>query len=252
LTRNSSDFEALAPKIAALGRRVVAIDVRGRGKSDRDPAPERYQPSTYVQDALSILDALEIERAVFIGTSMGGLMTMIAAVTAPQRISAAVLNDIGPVVDSRGLQRIASYVGKGGAFESWSELIEAIKEVQAAIFPDAGEEFWITFARRVARERDDGKIEFDYDPSIARAFEPGTTGSAVPPDLLPLFSALAARPVLVIRGSLSDILAPGGIEAMRAVKPDLKIAEVPRVGHAPTLDEPTAWEAISAFLAQVE
>jgi pimeloyl-ACP methyl ester carboxylesterase len=253
LTRNSADFEGVAPQMAAMGRRVVAVDVRGRGRSDRDPMPERYQPPVYVRDVVAVLDEFGIGRAVFVGTSMGGLMTMMSAVLAPERVAAGVLNDIGPIVDPRGLQRIAGYVGKSGAFASWNELIAAIKTAQSVAFPDADDPFWSVFARRVARERGDGAIEFDYDPAIARAFDPPKEGAEPPPavDLMPLFQALAARPVLVLRGALSDILSVEGVEAMRAVKPDLEVAEVPRVGHAPTLEEPAAWHALSSFLKKI-
>ena len=118
LTRNSADFEAVAPKIAALGRRVIAIDARGRGRSDNDPDATRYRPDVYVGDVLHVLDTLGIPRAVFLGTSMGGIMTMLAATIAPDRIAAAILNDIGAEVDPAGLKRIASYVGKAGPFAS--------------------------------------------------------------------------------------------------------------------------------------
>jgi pimeloyl-ACP methyl ester carboxylesterase len=253
LTRSSADFEAIAPRIASKGRRVIAIDVRGRGRSERDPNPERYQAGTYVADTIAILNALDIKRAVFIGTSMGGLITMIASASASERVHAAVLNDIGPVVDPAGLQRIGGYVGKSGTFESWDALVERIEAMQSAIYPDADEAHWQTFARRTATVRGDGLLEFDYDPAIAIAFAPPKEGAqpAPAPDLMPLFQALATRPVLVVRGALSDILSSEGVAAMRAVKPDLDVAEVPRVGHAPTLEEPAAWQAISAFLDRV-
>lgn len=248
LTRNSADFEAVAPRIAHQGRRVVAIDARGRGKSDNDPEPARYRPDVYVGDVLRVMDTLNIPRAVFLGTSMGGIMTMIAAAVAPARVAAAVLNDIGPVVDPRGIARIASYVGKSGAFDSWYDMTAAVRAVGDAAFPERDDEFWSTFTRRVAREREDGRIEFAYDPLIAQTFSSG--GPA--PDLMPLFQALAHVPVLVVRGATSDILSQDGVDAMLRVKPELEVAEVPDTGHAPTLDEPEAWDAIAAFLARVE
>jgi pimeloyl-ACP methyl ester carboxylesterase len=252
LTRNSADFEAVAPRIAGKGRRVIAIDVRGRGRSERDPKPERYQVPTYVGDLVAILNTLDIKRAVFVGTSMGGLITMIAGATASDRVHAAVLNDIGPVVDPRGIQRIGSYVGKTGTLESWDALVALIKSMQGPMFPDGDEAFWQAFARRTVTVRSDGRLEFDYDPAIANAFAPSQDGAPpAAPDLMPLFQALATRPVLVVRGALSDILSDDGVAAMRAVKADLEVAEVPRVGHAPTLEEPAAWQAISAFLDRV-
>lgn len=250
LTRNAADFEAVAPRIATLRRRVIVIDARGRGKSDNDPEPARYRPDTYVGDVVRVLDTLNVPRAVFLGTSMGGIMTMLAAVTAPTRIAAAILNDIGPEVDPKGVARIAAYVGKSGPFGSWAEMIAAVKASQGAMFPHGDDAFWRTFAQRVARERDDGRVEFAYDPAIAQAF--AAPPVSPPPSMLPLFKALARVPVLVVRGATSDILAADGVEAMRRIKPDLVYAEVPDIGHAPTLEEHEAWDAIAKFLSNVE
>jgi pimeloyl-ACP methyl ester carboxylesterase len=249
LTRNSADFDEVAPRMAALGRRVLAIDVRGRGQSDRDPMPARYVPPTYAGDVTHVLNELGVDRAVFVGTSMGGLITMIVAATAPGRVAAAVFNDVGPVVNTSGLQRIAQYVGKAPPQPSWAALIDLIKTAQSAAFPDADEAFWATFARRVGRELPDGRIAFDYDPAIAHIFE--QPPAAAVPDLTPLFQALGAAPLLVVHGALSDILLPEGVAAMKALKPDLEVVDVPRVGHAPTLEEPAAWNAIAAFLHRV-
>ena len=249
LTRNAADFEAVAPRIATLGRRVIAIDARGRGKSDNDPDPARYRADVYVGDVVRVLDTLNVPRAVFLGTSMGGIMTMIAAAIAPMRIAAAVLNDIGPEVDPKGVARIAAYVGKSGPFGSWAETVAAVKASQGAMFPHGDDAFWRTFAQRVARERDDGRVEFAYDPAIAIAF---AAPASPPPSLLPLFEALAKVPVLVIRGATSDILSPEGLATMKRIKPDLQYVEVPDIGHAPTLDEHEAWDALAKFLAQVE
>jgi pimeloyl-ACP methyl ester carboxylesterase len=250
LTRNAADFEAVAPRIATLGRRVIVIDARGRGKSDNDPEPARYRPDTYVGDVVRVLDTLNVPRAVFLGTSMGGIMTMLAAVTAPTRIASAILNDIGPEVDPKGIARIASYVGKSGPFGSWAEMIAAVKASQGAMFPHGDDAFWRTFAQRVARERDDGRVEFAYDPAIAQAF--AAPPASPPPGMLPLFEALARVPVLVVRGATSDILSADGVETMRHIKPDLTYAEVPDIGHAPTLEEHEAWDAIAKFLSNVE
>jgi len=247
LTRNSADFEDVAPRIVATGRRVIAIDARGRGKSENDPEPARYRADVYVGDVLRIMDTLNVPRAVFVGTSMGGVMTMLTASVAPARVAAAVLNDIGPGIDPRGIARIASYVGKSEPVDGWYDMTAAVRANNDAAFPGKDDEFWSVFTRRVARERDDGRIEFAYDPLIAQGFS-----NAPPPSLMPLFEALAAVPVLVVRGRLSDLLSPEGVDAMKRAKPDLEVVEVPNVGHAPTLEEPEAWDAIAAFLARVE
>lgn len=249
LTRNSADFEGVAPRIAALGRRVLALDTRGRGWSDRDPQPDRYRPDVYAQDVMGMLDGLGVPRAVFIGTSMGGVVTMLVAAQPGGHVAAAVLNDIGPELNPVGLARIASYVGKAGPVASWQEMTALVKGSQGVAFPDADDAFWRAFARRVAQQLPDGSVAFAYDPAISQVF---TRPQPVPaPSLVPLFTALAKGPVLVIRGALSDLLSEEGVAAMRQIKPDLETAEVPRVGHAPTLEEPEAWNALAAFLARV-
>ncbi|MBU6299729.1 MAG: alpha/beta hydrolase [Alphaproteobacteria bacterium] len=249
LTRNSADFDGIAPFIAAQGRTVHAMDVRGRGRSDRDPDPSHYRPDIYATDVLRVLDALDVRKAVGIGTSMGGIITMLLAAQAPERIGAAVLNDVGPVLEADGLVRIGRYAGQIGPYASWQALTEAIKATQAVAFPHATEAFWRTFARRVARERPDGSVILDYDPAVAEVFKQPT--GAAPGVLDVLFTVLARKPILVLRGALSDILAPRGVEAMRRLNPDLEVIEVPGVGHAPTLDEPAARNAIQKFLSRV-
>jgi pimeloyl-ACP methyl ester carboxylesterase len=250
LTRNSADFEGVAPKIAALGRRAIVIDARGRGKSDNDPDATRYRPDVYAADVLRIMDTLGVPRAVFLGTSMGGIMTMLIAVTAPDRIAAAILNDLGPEIDPAGIKRIASYVGQSGPTASWDEMTAAVKASQSVAFPGKDDAFWRTFAHRVGRERSDGRVELAYDAAIANVFK--ETPAAPPPSLIPLFEALAAKPILVVRGAISDLLSPSGVATMKRIKPDMEFVEVTNVGHAPTLEEPEAAQAIAAFLSKVE
>jgi len=249
LTRNSKDFELVAPRIAALGRRTLAWDTRGRGQSDRDSEAARYNAMIYAQDAVRVLDELEIERAVFLGTSMGGLITMTVGAMALARIAAVIFNDIGPVIDQTGVKRIAGYVGKGGAVTSWEGAAAATKALQSHAFPDADDAFWMTFARRTFKQNAQGVLEPDYDPAIASAVAPPAEGTPQP-DLKPFFQALAGVPILVVRGGTSDILSADGVAAMRALKGDLEVVEVPGIGHAPTLEEPAAWEAIIDFLAK--
>ncbi len=253
LTRNSRDFEIIAPRIAALGRRVVAPDMRGRGKSANDPDPAHYVPTVYAQDVVKLMDALEIKKAVFIGTSMGGLITMALAAMAPDRVAASVLNDVGPKLNAQGLARIATYVGRTQPVGSWTEAAEAVRAITGAAYPERldEEEFWLAFARRTFREREDGQLETDYDPHIALAFA-DFDEDAPPPDLTPLFQALAAKPMLSVRGAISDLFGADVVQAMRELKPDLETATVENIGHAPMLDEPEAWDAVLDFLARVE
>lgn len=253
LTRNSRDFEVIAPRIAALGRRVIAADMRGRGKSANDPDPAHYVPAVYAQDVLKLMDELAIPRAVFVGTSMGGLITLVIAALAPERVAASVLNDVGPRISVEGLSRIAGYVGRVQAVENWAEAAGAVRAVNGSAFPGRldDDQFWLAFARRTFREREDGKLEFDYDPHIALAFADFDSDEP-PPDLTPLFDALAQRPMLSVRGAISDLLTEDAVAFMRERKPDLETVTIENIGHAPMLDEPEAWDAILDFLAKAE
>ena len=250
LTRNSADFGAVAPLIAAAGRRVLAVDVRGRGRSDRAPDPMTYLPPVYAGDVAALLDQAGISRALFVGTSMGGLITMALAALRPTAVAGAVLNDIGPEVAREGLARIAAYAGQPVAVETWADAAAYARRTNAAAFPHYGEAEWDAFARRLFREDEAGRPVLDYDPEISapiRAAGP----EALTPDLWPAFSGLAAgRPLLLVRGATSDLLDAAIAGRMRAAAPHMRFVEVPGVGHAPMLDEPAARAAIEAFLAE--
>jgi pimeloyl-ACP methyl ester carboxylesterase len=250
LTRNSGDFEEVAPWIASQGRRVIAVDVRGRGRSERDPDPARYHPKVYAQDMLHLLDEAGIARAVFIGTSMGGIITMAIALKRLSAISAAVLNDVGPMISMKGLERIKGYVGKGRPLESWDDAAAYIKSINESAFPENTMADWMTWAKRTFRE-EGGRIVLDYDPKIAAAIQ----GAKLRPTSLAaklLYRRLARnRPTLLIRGGNSDIVGPEEAQYMQRSAPGLKYAEVPGVGHAPMLTEPAARAALSSFLASV-
>ncbi|MFW5662033.1 MAG: alpha/beta fold hydrolase [Oceanicaulis sp.] len=249
LTRNSRDFEDVAPRVADQGRAVIAVDMRGRGRSDHDPNPENYTPAIYVQDVIGLLDKAGIDRVVSVGTSMGGLMTMILASLQPDRLVGAVINDIGPEIDPKGLKRIQGYVGGSGPFETWDEAADAVRAINGVAFPnETGDAFWIAFARRVCRQTPDG-IVFDYDRNISK---PVQSGDVAPPDLWPLFDALAPKPLLLIRGALTDLLAESTAAEMVRRSPDMRRVDIAGVGHAPLLTEPAAREAIDAFLARID
>lgn len=246
LTRNLKDFEDLAPTLAAMGRRVITASQRGRGGSQFDPQDERYNPAVYTQDMIGLLDHLGIEKAIFIGTSMGGLMTMLAALMAPHRLVKAVLNDIGPELGPVGIARIRSYAGKTKAlFESWQAAADAIRTINSVAFPkETDNGFWLDFAQKTCRV-DNGNIVLDYDPAIAKSVAAGGEADV---DLWPLFEALKAIPTLLVRGNLSDLLMMPTVEEMQRRKPEMDFVSVPDVGHAPFLTEPNALKAITAFL----
>lgn len=244
LTRNARDFEAFADHYAGDWR-VLAVDFRGRGLSDHDPQSERYAPRTYARDVLELLDQIAVPRAVFVGTSLGGLVTMTIAAVASQRIAAVVLNDIGPELDPAGIDRIRTYVGKPGRFADWDSAAKAFQAKHGEVHPSYGEPDWLRYARRVCRETEAG-VEFDYDMAIADTFNRGDTG--VIADAWSLFRALAGRPVLIVRGEHSDLLPMSVAQAMRDAIPDVALVTIPDVGHAPDLDEPEAVAAIDRLL----
>lgn len=244
LTRNSRDFADLADRLSPRFR-VLALDFRGRALSDYDPVPARYLPPTYVYDVIELLDHLDLPQAVFIGTSLGGLVTMLMAVMAPQRIAASIINDIGPEVNPGGINRIKTYVGKDVRYRSWDEAAESISRNYGSSFERYTHDDWLKMAKRNCREEND-EIRFDYDMAIAAPFDAG--GETPQLDMWPLFTALAQKPLLVIRGERSDLLTAETAAKMQAHAPGMKLAVVPGVGHAPELGEPEAVAAIDEFL----
>lgn len=250
LTRNASDFEDIAPIIAATGRDVVALSLRGRGKSDYAQDYTTYHPLVYRDDVIAAMRALDFQQALFVGTSLGGIVTMLVNAASPDLVAGAILNDIGPDLAPEGLARIAGYVGaradnadSHAALATLEEAAAAIRAINEVAFPDHDDQFWLRFAARTFRQTTEGWA-LDYDPGIARAF----TQAPAPPDLWPPFESLKETPTLVIRGALSDLLSAEIVNAMRKVHPDFQYCEVPEIGHAPTLTEPAAANAIKAFL----
>ena len=247
LTRNSADFAWIANHLAH-SRRVISVDQRGRGKSDYDPNPDNYTPATYVGDMFKLLDELGLEKVFIIGTSMGGLMSMLMANMQPERFPGIVINDIGPELDPEGLDRIKGYVGKSREIRSWDDAIAQTREINDVAFPKYTDAEWRRFAEALYVERD-GVPQLAYDSMISKPMLEEDT-NAVPPDLWPLFEAMAGIPMLVIRGEISDLLAISCVERMKSLSPGLTHVDVPDRGHAPVLNEPLAVEAIDAFLAQ--
>ena len=248
LTRNARDWAAFAERYSP-SHRVLALEFRGRGGSDYDPVPARYLPINYAGDVIEMLDQLGIPEAIFVGTSLGGLVTMLIAAMAPQRIKASILNDVGPDVDPAGIERILSYVGRDVRFEGWNAAADAIASNYGAAFDRYSHEDWVKMAKRNCRE-DNGEIRFDYDMAIAEPFR--TAGPAPQVDLWPLFEALGQKPLLVVRGAKSDLLTSQTAARMQSAAPHMKLAVVAGVGHAPELNEPEAVEAIDEFLASLD
>ena len=251
LTRNAADFDELAPLLARQSRRVLALDVRGRGESARDPNPENYNPVTYAGDVAKLMNDLGIARAVFVGTSMGGLITMTLAMRNLDLVAAAVLNDIGPVMARAGLERIAGYAGKTCQVGTWEEAATYVKGINQGAFPANADAEWDKWARRAFAEAPDGALALRYDPHIAASLQ---QGKLRPTSMLArlAFKRLSRhRPTLLIRGTLSDLVEDRQADYMRRTAPGMQYAEVPNVGHAPMLTEPAALAALDGFLAQV-
>lgn len=249
LTRNCADFADLAEHLCERYR-VVAVDQRGRGRSDYDPEVSNYTPLTYVRDMFTLLERLDLQEVILVGTSMGGLMSFLMATTQPGRVRAMIINDIGPELDPLGIERIKGYVGKAAPVSSWEEAVAQARSINEVAFPDFSDREWLDFTRGIYRE-EDGVPVLAYDPAIAQPMT-DEGSDAVPPDLWPVFDTVTAIPMLVVRGAHSDILAPECVQTMQRRKPDLHVAEIPNRGHAPTLTEPASFVAIDAFLGLLD
>ncbi len=250
LTRNSADFEGLVTHLAE-NYRLIIPDQRGRGRSDYDPDPLRYEPATYVVDMLALMDSLHLDQVGLIGTSMGGLMAMIMAAMEPERFDSLILNDIGPVVEQEGLDRIQSYVGALPPFENWQQAADHCRNVHGEVMIGFDDEDWLGFARRTCQLLPNGRIRFAYDPAISIGLS-GNQQTAVPPDLWPIWDQLSALPILIIHGALTDIISPATVTEMKdRHSGPISAIEIPDRGHAPLLDEPAALSAIASFLKSV-
>ena len=250
MTRNSADFEDLAPRLAAGHRRVIVPDMRGRGRSGYDPKPHNYHLLTYAGDVIDLLGHLGIGQAHIIGTSMGGLIGMLMAMQRPGLIKSAVLNDVGPALSAEGLMRLASHAVYPSAFASWDEAAAFVRSQNTLAFPDYDDADWKVFARRLCRKTASGAIELAFDPEIFRPLW-SPKGASFVFDMTPAYLNLAAGHILVVRGERSDVLDRAGVYRMQGLTRRFSSVEVKGVGHAPTLMEPEARSAIEALLAEM-
>jgi pimeloyl-ACP methyl ester carboxylesterase len=253
LARTTEDFDCLAAGLTEsdrTARAIYALDYRGRGQSDYDRDPDNYSFAVELADIIAVLTALDIGRAVFVGTSRGGLLTMMLACARPGAIAGVVLNDIGPVIDPKGLVRIKGYVGKLPQPTGFDDAATVLRRLFGAQFPALTDNEWLAFAHRTFQERD-GKLTPNYDPRLAETLR-GVDVERPLPALWNEFDALAGMPMLVIRGANSDILTPETIKAMRARHKDMKAIEVADQGHAPLLAEPAIIKRIEGFIESCE
>jgi pimeloyl-ACP methyl ester carboxylesterase len=248
LTRNARDFEGVAERLQGEWR-VICVDLRGRGESAHAKDPMTYVPRSYLEDIEKLLGELELRRFVLFGTSLGGLVTMLLAKRDNSRLAGALINDIGPVIETRGIDHIRSYVGRSQSWPTWLHAARALSEPNRDRYPGWKLDDWLVFAKRVCRLSPTGRVLLDYDMRIAEPFK--QSAGEGESDLWTAFDGLRGVPSLVLRGALSDLLSEETVEAMKARNPDLESATIPAVGHAPTLDEPESIAAIDRLLARV-
>ena len=248
LTRTEADFETLARYLSsneAGAHPVYALDSRGRGRSSYDENWQNYDPRIELSDLDAALTALDIGRAVFVGTSRGGILTMLQAAVRPDSVAGAVLNDIGPAIEPRGLMRIKGYVGKIPRPATHAEGAALLRNLFGAQFPNLADDQWLAWSKRSWEQTDTGMVS-TYDARLANTLE-AISADTIPPTLWEQFDALAQVPVMVIRGALSDILSAETVEAMRARRADIDVFEVIDQGHAPLLDDEVALRRIAGF-----
>jgi pimeloyl-ACP methyl ester carboxylesterase len=253
LTRTAADFEPLMLALAhdeAAPRRAIAVDYRGRGLSDYDPNIAQYSVPVEMADVLALAGELGIGRAIVVGTSRGGLIALTLAATGSPLLAGVVLNDIGPVIESQGLMRIKGYVGERPVPSSWEDAARALKQLFGRDFPTLSDAAWRNWARRAWRE-EDGGFRQTYDPALAQTLAPLTADTPLPP-AWDAFDALATVPLMLVRGTLSDLLSEDTAAAMQARRPDLDLVEVAGQGHAPLLDDDATLMRIKAFCARCD
>lgn len=241
LTRSSTDFDFLAPHLT--GVRLIRPDYRGRGGSEWTGAAT-YTVPREARDAVDLLDHLGIDQTAVIGTSRGGLIAMILAATAHDRLLGICFNDIGPVIERAGLTVIFDYVGRNPAAKSMADLVARMPRTMPG-FANISEARWRAFAERLYTETDAG-LHIRYDPELRTSFLAAFEGPEA--DLWPLFDTCAGLPLALIRGGNSDLLAPATAAEMRRRRPDMIFAEVADRAHVPFLDEPESLAAIRAWL----
>ena len=241
LTRASTDFDFVVPHLGDV--RLIRADYRGRGGSEWTGAATYTVPREGL-DALELLDHLGIAQAAVIGTSRGGLIGMALAATAPGRLLGLCLNDVGPVIERGGLEKIFDYVGRNPAAKTMEALVAKLPLTMPG-FANVPESRWRAFAERLYTETDSG-LHIRYDPELRTSFLAAFEGPPV--DLWPVFDACAGLPLALIRGANSDLLSPETAAEMRRRRPDMVFADVPDRAHVPFLDEAESLVAIRAWL----
>jgi pimeloyl-ACP methyl ester carboxylesterase len=249
LTRNGRDFHALAVALSThplRPRPVYCLDLRGRGRSEWDKDWRNYSAYVEMLDVAAFLTLRGLTQAAFLGTSRGGIITMMLAVTQPAAIGCAILNDIGPVIETAGLARIMGYAGKIPVPPDWDEAMSIVREVNKRQFTALDTAGWRTLTRQLFDEVD-GRPAAAYDPNISKALSLVDIAKPVPA-MWEHFESLYKVPTMVLRGEHSDLLSPATVLAMQGRHPSLKSALIRNEGHAPLLLDPFSHRLIADFL----
>ena len=244
LVRTGADFDTVAPLVGA-GRTVIALDYAGRGGSGRSRDINRYAPEACLRDVMDVCAALHLPHVAIIGTSFGGLLAMGLAAARPTLVRGVVLNDVGPDVGSAGADFVREFVGLDPALPSLDACITFLQQ-RLPPLSLSSENDWRTMAALTYAAGSDGRFHPVWDIAIAQLLH------RPPPDLWPLFGALAHVPVLLVHGGVSTILLPETVAAMRMRRPDMSVVTVPGVGHAPILTESEVRERLSAFITGLD
>lgn len=244
LTRTMADFDYMAPHLPPC--RLIRMDYRGRGASQWT-GPASYTVPQEARDALALLDHLGVGRAAVLGTSRGGIIGMVLAKMAHERLLGLCFNDVGPALERSGLERIFDYIGRNPVAKTHEALAANLPRAMPG-FANVPATRWLAEAR-LHYTASEGGLRITYDPALRDAFLAAFQGPE--PDLWPLFDACAGLPLALIRAANSDLLSVENAAEMRARRPDMIFAEVPDRAHIPFLDEPESLAVIGSFLQAI-
>jgi pimeloyl-ACP methyl ester carboxylesterase len=239
--RNGRDFDVFAEAISGT-HRVLAVDMPGRGESDWLADPNDYVFPTYLTTLTALIARSGADSVAWVGTSMGGLLGIVAAAQPKSPIARLVVNDVGPVIEPAALERIRGYFGLDPTFATYAEIEQYIRTVSAPFGPLTDGQ-WEHVTRTNVRQRPDGRWGLAYDPGIAVPFR----ASAAPAELWGVWDMIRC-PTLVLRGAQSDLLSAATAAQMAARGPRPAILEFAGVGHAPMLMSPDQIDPVIAFL----
>lgn len=253
LTRTAEDFDVVAQALASdpdVPRRVVSMDYRGRGQSDYDADPSKYNVVIESGDVLAVAATAGISRAILLGTSRGGIISMVLAAAQPGLLAGVILNDVGPALEMSGLVKIKGYIANPPPRKTWDEARAGLKELFGTVFPTLTDAQWMDWTRRAFKREENGLVR-TYDPKLGHVFD-AVDPDNPPPPIWELFDKMAGVPLMLIHGALSDLLTSQGVGEMQARRGDLEVVEVADQGHAPLLEDRPTIARIAAFCTRCD